>query len=269
MFQIGALYNRRKDIHDKYGGQRQGGISTPKEHPFVFLFTGDEGHAYGYKDGWNEEGVFLYTGEGQKGDQQLTRGNKAISSHLEEGKELFLFKKVETGIYQFISRMNCIGYSEELRPDGQKDERKVLVFDLIPAESNALGVIPKSEETELSPVISNLSLEELREKALQNSSRASSSKERKKLYRQRAEYVRLYALKVAKGICGGCGNEAPFKTKTGEPYLEVHHLQRLSDGGADHPDWVIALCPTCHRRIHHGEDGESFNEELKKKRRNA
>ena len=25
---------------------------------------------------------------------------------------------------------------------------------------------------------------------------------------------------------------------------------------------VIALCPTCHRRVHHGEDGETYNAEL-------
>ena len=80
MFIVGELYNRRKDIHEPFGGQQQGGICTPNRHPFVFIFTGKEGSAYGYKDGWNEEGLFLYTGEGQVGDQRLERGNRAKSS---------------------------------------------------------------------------------------------------------------------------------------------------------------------------------------------
>ncbi len=36
----------------------------------------------------------------------------------------------------------------------------------------------------------------------------------------------------------------------------------LSDGGPDHPSFVIALCPTCHRRVHYGFDGLEYNEDL-------
>ncbi|HUN98983.1 MAG TPA: HNH endonuclease signature motif containing protein [Bradyrhizobium sp.] len=43
------------------------------------------------------------------------------------------------------------------------------------------------------------------------------------------------------------------------PYLEPHHLRRLSDGGPDHPAQVIALCPNCHRRVHAGADGPKYN----------
>lgn len=25
---------------------------------------------------------------------------------------------------------------------------------------------------------------------------------------------------------------------------------------------IIALCPTCHRRVHHGEDGSAYNAEV-------
>src|SRR5690606_12966410 len=34
-FEVGALYNRRQQIHGPLGGQRQGGISTPSSSPFV------------------------------------------------------------------------------------------------------------------------------------------------------------------------------------------------------------------------------------------
>jgi hypothetical protein len=35
--------------------------------------------------------------------------------------------------------------------------------------------------------------------------------------------------------------------------------------GPDDLHHVIALCPTCHRRVHHAEDGAAYNKELKKK----
>src|SRR4051812_21524750 len=63
-FEVGRVYNRRADIHRPYGGQQQGGISTPTRVRCVFLFTGPGGAQHGYRDGWNDDGVFLYTGEG-------------------------------------------------------------------------------------------------------------------------------------------------------------------------------------------------------------
>ena len=32
-FEIGRVYNRLNDIHARFGGQQQGGIITPKDHP--------------------------------------------------------------------------------------------------------------------------------------------------------------------------------------------------------------------------------------------
>jgi hypothetical protein len=75
MFVIGRDYNRRADIHGRFGGQMQGGISTPREAPFIFLFTGRTGGQYGYEDGWRDEDVFVYTGEGQVRDMEFRAGS--------------------------------------------------------------------------------------------------------------------------------------------------------------------------------------------------
>lgn len=72
----------------------------------------------------------------------------------------------------------------------------------------------------------------------------------------RSTPVKDYAKDRADGDCEYCGRPAPFKDSTGGPYLEVHHVDELGKGGADTPERVVALCPTCHRRIHYGEDGE-------------
>jgi 5-methylcytosine-specific restriction protein A len=71
VFEIGKEYRRKAEIHSVYGGQAQGGISTPKNHPFVFIFTSDQGEQHGYKDEYRDNGLFWYTGEGQIGNMKM------------------------------------------------------------------------------------------------------------------------------------------------------------------------------------------------------
>ena len=49
-FEVGRVYNRRADIHGRFGGQQQGGIITPAQHPVVIIITGEEGVQHGYAD---------------------------------------------------------------------------------------------------------------------------------------------------------------------------------------------------------------------------
>lgn len=57
----------------------------------------------------------------------------------------------------------------------------------------------------------------------------------------------------AAGKCESCKQDAPFlRKRDGLPYLEVHHVKRLADGGDDTVSNAEALCPNCHRRKHFG-----------------
>ncbi|WP_394240959.1 HNH endonuclease [Vibrio astriarenae] len=105
------------------------------------------------------------------------------------------------------------------------------------------------------------SLTQLRDIATSVTPNNIDTKEKVAHVRYRSEAIKLYAKKRACGVCEGCGANSPFETKSG-PYLEIHHLTRLADGGADHPENVIALCPTCHRRAHYSIDSKEFNEQL-------
>lgn len=60
-----------------------------------------------------------------------------------------------------------------------------------------------------------------------------------------------WALSNAKGVCEMCDLPAPFLRGNGEPFLEVHHVRPLSEGGPDLHDNVVALCPNCHRELHY------------------
>lgn len=73
---------------------------------------------------------------------------------------------------------------------------------------------------------------------------------------KRSPRVAAWVLQQAKGRCELCKSKAPFRRQDYTPYLEVHHLQRLADGGADTPENAVALCPNCHRRLHLGTDAK-------------
>lgn len=263
MFEVGRIYNRQREIHEVYGGQRQGGISTPSEWPFIFLFTGESGEQYGYGDGWDENGVFLYTGEGQVGDMDFARGNRAIRDHAREGKDLYLFEALGKGKgYRHMGRFACSSWEFRRGIDRNGDERRVIVFHLIQPE----GIVATPQELP-PPTEETTSLEQLRERALHAASQAEDRdpQEAKKLYYQRSAAVRDYVLARAEGVCESCGSPAPFQRLDGSPYLEPHHTRRLSDGGPDHPRWVGALCPNCHTEIHHGVEGKEKNHRLQQR----
>ncbi|MCG7893228.1 MAG: HNH endonuclease [Candidatus Thiodiazotropha taylori] len=68
----------------------------------------------------------------------------------------------------------------------------------------------------------------------------------------RSPEVVNWVLSRAKGICECCDFHAPFNRDDGTPFLEVHHLRRLTDGGSDTITNTIAVCPNCHRELHYG-----------------
>lgn len=133
MFVPGQVYHRRSDIHAKYGGQEQGGISTPRNYPYIFLFSSDSGEQHGYQDGWldGDRSLFRYSGEGQRGDMQMLRGNLAIKNHAENGKELHLFEKVSNGRYRYAGEMEYVTHNlEERVVDTDGHTRTSIVFTL-------------------------------------------------------------------------------------------------------------------------------------------
>lgn len=77
--------------------------------------------------------------------------------------------------------------------------------------------------------------------------------------------VVAWVLLMAKGRCEGCDASAPFVRENAEPYLEVHHIRPLAEGGPDSIDNAIATCPTCHRRFHYGARREDFRRKTLRK----
>lgn len=185
------------------------------------------------------------------------RGNRAIRDHLKDGKELRLFEYVDRGIVRYIDIMIYSGHEIVKRPDTDVNIRDAIIFHLTP-EDNIIQTVFDSGE-----FADSQTLNELRQSAIQDQDQSRTSRESVNRVYFRSDAIKRYALKRSSGICEACGSKTPFITKSGRPYLEVHHIHHLSDGGPDHPNWVAGVCPNCHRRSHFGEDRDEFNKQLR------
>jgi hypothetical protein len=130
-------YIVRKELHDQYGGGREGGISPSSKTPNIFLFTDPPvGRLHGYFDGWGVDGKFHYSGEGQKGDQRMVRGNSAVRDHQLKGRSLRLLRGSGGSVEylgEFALEPSQPWYESEAPESGHSDViRKVIVFRLAP-----------------------------------------------------------------------------------------------------------------------------------------
>ncbi|MGM1052866.1 MAG: HNH endonuclease [Pseudomonadota bacterium] len=254
-FVKGEVY-KRSHLHDLWGGSRQTGISPSAQRNVTFIFTGSSGLEHGYKDRW-DDGVFKYVGEGQTGDMTMKAGNAAVYNHQENGTDLLLFEEAEKRSYvRFVGQFCCAGFHYEKGKSKTEAERQLIVFHLIPMHDE----FQNPREYLVSD--NKDSLSRLREKAAQSAPTGGNDRERKRYYYKRSIAVKRYAIARSNGVCERCDKEGPFYTSEGKPFLEVHHIMRLSDGGPDKPEWVAALCPNCHREAHYSTDSNSLNEKL-------
>jgi 5-methylcytosine-specific restriction protein A len=258
----GRLYNRHRDIHERFGGQQRGGISTPQNAPGVFIFTGAAGAQHGYADSWQPDGSFHYCGEGQSGDMRLIRGNRAIASHAGLSRDLLLFETTGKGRpVRYVGQFVCAGWFKERLPDTNGLMRDALIFKLVPlaASSEALSeAVPEQPKS-----LDEFKKLRMRAYAAAKAPSDVAPKSAVTSYFVRSQVIRDYALARAGGNCEHCGSAAPFETSAGTPFLEVHHIERLTDGGPDSPSAVAALCPNCHREAHLGKAATKIKEKLK------
>lgn len=82
---------------------------------------------------------------------------------------------------------------------------------------------------------------------------------------KRSGKVKGWVIRRSQGFCELCGDQAPFIKEDGIPFLEVHHLTRMKDGGPDTVHNCVAVCPNCHRKLHYCPERSYLTQKLRKK----
>jgi 5-methylcytosine-specific restriction protein A len=149
---------RRSEIHDQFGGTRQGGIATCAKFPFIFIFTDKSGKQHGYNDAWENKDIFSYTGEGQVGDMKFVKGNLALREHLNNKKRVFLFESVKKTFVRFICELAVFDFDFFMGLDRENKLRQAIRFFL----KRPLSIIPyKIGELRQSSLLQDSTLSEI------------------------------------------------------------------------------------------------------------
>ncbi len=180
--------------------------------------------------------------------------NKTLAESKKNGVDVYLFEVFHKGKYTYIGKVELAEKPyQDKQPDENGELRSVWVFPVRLIGSRNQTVLPidviRKNEQAKQRAARKLSIEEL-EKRAQYSSGGSSVRWTATIYYQRNQYVAELAKRRAKGICQLCEHPAPFLDKSGEPYLESHHIKWLANGGPDNNKNVVALCPNCHTKMH-------------------
>jgi 5-methylcytosine-specific restriction enzyme A len=207
-----------------------------------------------YQDRFDGD-VIHYTGEGQLGDQKLTKQNKTLFESGSNGVAVHFFEVLESQVYTYLGQVELAGEPyQELQLDKNKVSRKVWMFPLKLRGDGSFKPVPLEKiealEIQREALIHKMSNAELQVRARRAPKKPSKRRGTATQY-QRNEFVAELALRRANGVCQLCQKPAPFKKKkTGEPFLEVHHIIWLARDGDDTIENTVALCPNCHRKMH-------------------
>ena len=206
-----------------------------------------------YQDKWIND-LLHYTGMGRVGDQNLDGAqNKTLAESDSNGVEVHLFEVYENARYTYQGRVRLAAEPyQEQQSDVEGDLRSVWMFPLTLTNGQRRPVERARVESNTAKrqrAARRLSDEEVAMRAASAKAQPGKLMTTSTIF-TRNENVSELAKRRAKGICQLCDKPAPFAGKTGEPYLETHHIVWLSKGGNDNPANTVALCPNCHRKMH-------------------
>lgn len=241
-----------QELTDIFKCSTQGGMRRSKATNTLVLVSNHTKSLY--EDVW-KGGLFHYTGMGTLGDQSLNfMQNKTLVKSVTNGVGLFVFEVFTTKSYTYIGQADLAAEPyQELQADDQGQIRKVWMFPLKIRGGRPPAPVPEEalakQQARRERTVKKLNDQELHERARLARRIPGQRTTVTKSY-QRDPNVVMWVRRVAKGKCQLCGQPAPFFDKHGEPYLECHYIEWLSEGGEDSIENAVALCPNCHRKMH-------------------
>lgn len=277
MFIIGHSYERTELLKFIGSKQPQSGIIWNKEGSDSIIVTTGGRHTkrVSYSDSLQPDGSWVYTGQGEKGDQNPYSFANSLLTNLD--KKILLFTTREPTAkevrergnnkkqYQFEGLFKAIEWKIEIQTEGKRIGDKLVKYVLQPIEELEEINLPIQDPLE-NILLEPLEFYTIRAKILSNSDKITKPNAVVLTeYKNRSVEIKKYALLRAKGQCENCGKDAPFVNSNNIPFLEVHHIFSLSDDGPDHPINVAAICPNCHREAHYGQDMQTLKDKLSEK----
>lgn len=229
----------------------QGGMRYSKRTNTLVLVSN---HVKGiYNDRW-EGNTLHYTGMGQEGDQSLDfRANNHLAKSNQSNISIVLFEVFKSQEYTFQGEVKLISAPyQETQLDNSGKKRLVWMFPIGLSDGSQpfsnlkdlddLAKVKEKKAQKMNLTDLHALIQTLNKKPTKRSSTVDQY--------DRNEFIKEYALRRAKGNCQLCGEKAPFTNTDGRPFLEVHHINYLRNGGEDSITNVVALCPNCHRKVH-------------------
>ena len=129
----GNIYNN-KELSSIFKCSTQGGIRINSKNKTATLISHSASKTNPYKDSeLNDNGSFIYTGMGLKGDQVVkpTNQNGKVAYSKDNGYRLFYFVSVDKNKYKFIGEVKLKdNYYFEEEKDYEGNLRKVVKFSL-------------------------------------------------------------------------------------------------------------------------------------------
>lgn len=271
----GERFADRTAIWMEYGGQWQQGICTFPGDTVLNVFSDEDGPYPDYEN--PDSGAIEYRGQGLKGEQKLTHGNKMLeNARLSKDPVRYWFKP--SGSNWSFSKWVIVTDRETITEDdtGGESAQRILWY-LLP--------VPSDDSEKWAPEILNMPILDLpaspepvvaqaknfidRYRELQGNinedGQSSSTTTAPRTIYKRSRDIRKLVIERSNGQCEftNCTGMPPDRKKSGEPILEVDHINPLGEGGADHPSNMIALCPNCHEAKTHGANKEKMIKKLK------
>lgn len=120
---------------------------------------------------------------------ELIRGNRAIRDHAHNGRDLHLFEQAPPAHLRYRGQFVCSGYKfVDNMPDAEGSPRRAIAFELVPLKEDEL------DENLADVDVAGLSLQQLREAALQPPAVPAGSSDAKRNAYRRSAAVRAYTL---------------------------------------------------------------------------
>ena len=267
-FQIGSIVSN-EELYNEFSCGNMGGMRRSKANNCLVLISDHTKTLYDDKWYGNE---LHYTGMGKVGDQSLDSSqNKTLAESNTNGVDIFLFEVMDSSKYTYRGLVKLSGSPyQETQPDDNGNLRRVWMFPLVTIEKQSITQNELDEYVKKQiKKTQGLSTSELRQQAIKHRTKVGSSRPVTSNTYIRDEFISEYTKRCANGICELCENNAPFRDKNGNPYLESHHIVWLSKGGSDSIDNTVALCPNCHKKMHVVADPNDVEKLLAKARERA